>query len=122
LKENGLERSNKFEENKTVLFGNGIALFTVIFTFLMVSPHAAVKDLMKKEPEKLNHGIGKLMVYLSRVTMLLVSYYLLPVVILLTNGQSRNCIIRELWNIFHVSNSNGFCPIEQHILYTNAGK
>jgi hypothetical protein len=104
LPQNGLERNNKYEENKTVLFGNGIALFTVICTFLMLSPHAAVKDLMKKEPEKLNHGIGKFMVYLSRITMLLVSYSLLPVVIFLTNGQMRNCIIRELWNIFHVSN------------------
>ncbi len=103
LPQNGLERNNKFEENKTVLFGNGIALFTVIFTFLLLSPHAAVKDLMKKDPEKPNHGIGKFMVYLSLITMPLVSYYLLPVVILLTNGKMRNCIIRELWNIFHAS-------------------
>jgi hypothetical protein len=103
LTQNVFERSNKFEENKTVIFGNGIALFTVIFTFLLLSPHAAVKDMMKKDPEKLNHGIGKFMVYLSRITMLLVSYYLLPVVILLTNGKMRNCIIRELWNIFNVS-------------------
>jgi hypothetical protein len=103
LTQNVFERSNKFEENKTVIFGNGIALFTVIFTFLLLSPHAAVKDMMKKDPEKLNHGIGKFMVYLSRITMPLVSNYLLPVVILLTNGKMRNCIIRELWNIFNVS-------------------
>jgi hypothetical protein len=101
LKEEIFAKENeKFEETRGGLIGNGGFFLAVIIAFFLLSPHAGVKEILKTNAANLNHSFGKFMVYFGRITLLILLYYLIPLVIIFTHKKMRATLIRKLSSYF----------------------
>jgi len=88
-------KNSRFEETKCLIISNGGVLLFTLVGILLLSPMARVKELMKVNPEDLNHGPGKVSYYAFRITMPLLAFYLLPLVTLIGNSEMRRTLMRE---------------------------
>ena len=88
-------RNFRFEETKGIIIGNGGILIFCLLGLLLLSPMVMLKEVMKKNPEDLNHGPGRVTYYISRITMPLLSFYLFPCLIAYGNRKMCKTLYRE---------------------------
>jgi len=75
-----------------------LSLSLPMYTSLYVSD--GVQKNIEKFPLEVNHGHGRMLMYLSRVSQPLLSYCLFPLIILWKNHKMRKTIFKELKNVF----------------------
>ena len=93
-----IEKNPKFEETKHVIISNGGVLVVAAVGLLLLTPLVLTKEVMKRNPEDLNHGYGKAFFLVGRFTMPLLSYYLIPLVAISGNRKMRKTLCREFFN------------------------
>jgi hypothetical protein len=89
-------KNNKFEETKNVIIGSSGTLFSIVLIFLLLSPAVVAKSFVKDDPNKINSGSGRLWSYTSRISIPILSYCLLPIIIIVSNSKMRKTLKREI--------------------------
>lgn len=92
-------RNLKFEETKNVIISNSGLLIVAAVGLLLLSPLVLLKEMAKRNPEDINHGFGRALFYIGRITMPILSYYLLPLVAIFGNRRMRRTLKREILNL-----------------------
>ncbi len=63
---------------------------------LLFFPDLMGRKLALEDPDNLNHGEGRMWVYLGRMTTPFLSYCLFPIIILGNNSKMTKTLVREL--------------------------
>jgi hypothetical protein len=63
---------------------------------LLLSPAAISKSIVRNDPNNINFGSGRLWSYASRISLPILSFYVLPITILVSNSKMRNTLKREI--------------------------
>jgi hypothetical protein len=94
---------SKLEISKEALYGAGGSLFVIGIMILLLIPSAVARTLSGNNPELINHGSGKIWTYMSRITIALISYCMVPIIIVLNNPNLRQTMKNKINVIFKTS-------------------
>jgi len=100
VNENQGMKNNKFEETKNVIIGSSGALISTILIILFLTPAAISKSIVRNDPNDINTGSGRLWSYASRISIPILSYFVLPIIIFVSNSKMRNTLKREIQERF----------------------
>ncbi len=100
INENKGMKNNKFEETKNVIIGSSGALITTLLIILLLTPTLISKSIVRNDPNNINSGSGRLWSYASRISLPFLSYYVLPITIIVSNSKMRNTLKREIQERF----------------------
>lgn len=98
-----LSNNHKFEETKNEIIGTVQVLIATAFCLIVLIPYSYARAIVKVNADDLNHGIGKSLFYIGRMTMPLVAYFNIPLLIIFNNHKMRRTLVRELRNQFSFS-------------------
>jgi hypothetical protein len=94
------DKYNFLQKTKTNIIGASGTLVTVLLIFLLLVPSMILRNIGVSNIESINHGTGRLQMYLSRVTLPLLFYCVLPLVVIAGNSKMRKSIRREIMSHF----------------------
>jgi hypothetical protein len=89
-----------FEETKNVIIGSSGTFLTAVLVVVLLTPAAISKSILIEDPNKINSGSGRLWSYLSRISMPILSYCVLPIIIIGSNSKMRKTLLREIQDFF----------------------
>jgi hypothetical protein len=88
-----------FEESKNLIIGAGGNLILILLAIVLIYPSHKSKMIASNNMEAINFGDGRLWIYISRISVPLLAYCLLPMVVITNNAQMRATLKRELMEL-----------------------
>ena len=95
--------NNNFTETRSTIIGNGAQLKMIIISIVLMFPHIYMRQLVSKNAQDLNHGLGRSLFYIVRMTTPFIAYFNIPIIIILSNKKMRRTLFRELKNYFQIN-------------------
>jgi hypothetical protein len=92
-------RSNlvgKFENTKSIIFGEGSSLIINLLTFGSLIILAASKDFGMRDLSSLNNGTGRTISYVGKNVLPTIVYLLFPLLVILNNKKMKNSLSRDV--------------------------
>jgi hypothetical protein len=90
------DKYNFLQKTKTNIVGASGSLVAVLLVFLLLLPSFISRYVGMGDSNIINHGTGRLRMYLSRITIPLLFYCALPLVVIAGNSKMRNSVRREI--------------------------
>jgi hypothetical protein len=85
-----------YQETKNFVIGSGNTFVAVaMITLFMVSVYMA-QMYLREDENGINFGMGRTWSYIGRMTMPVLSFIILPSVIIVSNSKMRKVLLREL--------------------------
>jgi hypothetical protein len=94
------DKYNFLQKTKTNIIGVRGSLFLVLLTLLLLLPSFVSKSMGRNNIESTNYGAGRLWMYLSRVSLPLWFYCVLPFVVISGSSKMRESVRREIASFF----------------------
>lgn len=98
--------NEKFLETKSNILGMSQTIIMIFLSILALVPSVFVKSFAKTDPDKLNQPFGRFCVFLSKTTIPVVFFLILPLLMYAFNKKVRMKILRELKEIFRYMFNN----------------
>ena len=90
------EKYKNYQETKNFVVGAGSTFVAVTLIVLFMVPMYMARMYLCEDENGINFGIGRTWTYIGRITMPVLSFLILPSVIIVSNYKMRRVIIREL--------------------------
>jgi hypothetical protein len=94
-----LTTNSRFEESRNYIVGAGGNLILIVLATVLIFPSHKSKLIASNNMEAINFGNGRLWIYISRISVPLLAYCLLPMVVITNNAQMRATLKRELMEL-----------------------
>jgi len=91
---------SRFEESKNFIVGAGGTLVVIALGIVLIFPSHKSKSIASDNMDAINFGEGRLWIYISRISVSLLCYCLLPMVIIANNAKMRATLKREFLELF----------------------
>jgi hypothetical protein len=90
------EKYKNYQETKNFVIGAGSTFVAVTLIVLFMVPMYMARMYLREDENGINFGMGRTWTYIGRITMPVLSFLILPSVIIVSNYKMRRVIIREL--------------------------
>jgi hypothetical protein len=98
------DEEHEQDVSKETLYGAGGSLLVIGIMMLLVTPSQISISIFSQNPNLVNTGSGKIWTYTSRITIALISYCVVPTIILITNPNLRQTLANKIKNLMKISN------------------
>jgi hypothetical protein len=91
--------SNKFDgflKTKNALIGASGSFAAILLILILLVPSHISKSFAKNNADDINYGQGRVWTYVSRITLPILSYCVLPFVVITVNRKMRKTLVREI--------------------------
>ena len=85
-----------YQETKNFVVGAGSTFVAVTLIVLFMVPMYMARMYLREDENGINFGMGRTWTYIGRITMPVLSFLILPSVIIFSNHKMRRVIKREL--------------------------
>jgi hypothetical protein len=99
-------KNGYFQETKNIIIGAGGTLVAIALIVVFLVPSIMARRSLVQDPDGINFGGGRAWAYIHRMTMPVLSFVILPLVIIGNNDKMRKVLIREL--------KDSFLPVDFH--------
>jgi hypothetical protein len=90
------EKYLNYQETKNFVIGAGSTFIAVTMITLFMVPVYMSRMYLREDESAINFGMGRIWTYIGRMTMPVLSFLILPSVIIVNNHKMRTVLIREL--------------------------
>ena len=87
-------------EIKNVIIEATPSLVAIALIFLLFSPSGIARGIVMNNSADINIGHGRMWTYISKITVPIISYCILPAAIIAYNPKMRSTLIREFKSLF----------------------
>jgi hypothetical protein len=95
LETNNGQKYKNYQEAKNIVVGAGSTFVAVTMIALFVVPLFMARQYLHEDENGINFGMGRTWTYIGRMTMPVLSFLILPSVIIVNNHKMRTVLIRE---------------------------
>ncbi len=85
-----------YQETKNFVIGAGSTFVAVAMITLFMVPVYMTRMYLREDVNGINFGMGRTWSYMGRMTMPVLSFLILPSVIIVSNSKMRKVLLREL--------------------------
>jgi len=91
-----LQKFEQFKKTKNALIGASGSLVVIVLILLLLLPSVISKSFAKSNVEGITHGRGQMWTLVSRITFPILSYCVLPMVVIAGNTKMRETLLRQI--------------------------
>ena len=91
-----LQKFEQFKKTKNALIGASGSLVVIVLILLLLLPSVISKSFAKNNVEGITHGTGQIWTLVSRITLPILSYCVLPMVVIAGNSKMREILLRQI--------------------------
>jgi len=85
-----------FLKTKNALIGASGSFAAIVLILILLVPSHISKSFAKNNADDINYGQGRVWTYVSRITLPILSYCVLPFVVITVNRKMRKTLVREI--------------------------
>jgi hypothetical protein len=100
LEMNSGNKYRNYQETKNTIIGAGATLVAVTMISLFLVPSFMARKYLEEDQNGINFGWGRAWTYIGRMTMAVLSFLILPFVIIVNNRKMRKVLLRQLKDMF----------------------
>jgi amino acid transporter len=100
LEMNNGNKYRNYQETKNTIIGAGATLVAVTMISLFLVPSFMARKYLEEDQNGINFGWGRAWTYIGRMTMAVLSFLILPFVIIVNNRKMRKVLLRQLKDMF----------------------
>jgi hypothetical protein len=93
------ESGSKFEQAKSMIFGEGPALVANMLTMGTLVILSVVKDWSTRNFQSANHDSGRIMIFTAKNLLPAIIYFLFPLLVILNNKKMKKSLFKDLKEI-----------------------
>ena len=97
---NSGNKYRNYQETKNTIIGAGATLVAVTMISLFLVPSFMARKYLEEDQNGINFGWGRAWTYIGRMTMAVLSFLILPFVIIVNNRKMRKVLLRQLKDMF----------------------
>ena len=91
-----MQKYDQFKKTKNAIIGARGSFAAISLMLILLVPSHISKSFAKTNAENINYGQGRVWTYVSRICLPIVSYCILPLVVITANKKMRKIIAREV--------------------------
>jgi hypothetical protein len=95
-----------FQETKNIILGVGRTLVAITTIVVLLIPSHISRRYFEKNLYEINFGAGRAWIYIGRITMPVLSFVILPCIVIVNNPKMRKALMRKLRDIIWSFNHN----------------
>ena len=82
------------------MLGAGGSLILIFMIVSLIIPLFVASEYAKDDPQSINSGAGKAWMYMSRITLAILSFCIVPITILAINPNLRKFSVQKMKEVF----------------------